>query len=100
MGFGADRHGKRIGTRQYRAPEVVLGLPWDEKSDVWSLGCILITLYTGVRPFPIHEDVEHLVLMERLLASELPRAMLKTASSSGSLPEDVVVDARGRLQTS
>ena len=29
-----ERHSKRVGTRQYRSPEVVLGLPWDEKTDV------------------------------------------------------------------
>ena len=29
-----ERHSRHIGTRQYRSPEVVLGLPWDEKTDV------------------------------------------------------------------
>jgi serine/threonine protein kinase len=36
-----------INTRQYRAPEVILGLGWSTPSDVWSLGCILMELYTG-----------------------------------------------------
>ena len=29
-----EKHGRHIGTRQYRSPEVVLGLAWDEKTDV------------------------------------------------------------------
>lgn len=28
-----ERHSRHIGTRQYRSPEVVLGLQWDEKTD-------------------------------------------------------------------
>ena len=31
----------------YRAPEVVLGLPYSQKIDVWSLGCILCELITS-----------------------------------------------------
>ncbi|KAF0973710.1 hypothetical protein FDP41_007097 [Naegleria fowleri] len=34
-------------SRTYRAPEVVIGSDYDEKIDMWSLGCILAELYTG-----------------------------------------------------
>lgn len=92
-----ERHSKRVGTRQYRSPEVVLGLAWDEKTDVWSLGCILLTLYTGERPFPVNNSLHHLALMERLIG-ELPREMLRSAAAGGSLPEDVSVDSQGCLR--
>ena len=36
-----------INTRQYRAPEVILGMSWSMESDIWSLGCILMELYNG-----------------------------------------------------
>lgn len=36
-----------INTRQYRSPEVTLGLGWGIPSDIWSLGCILMECYTG-----------------------------------------------------
>ena len=26
-----------------RAPEVILGCPWDEKIDIWSVGCLVST---------------------------------------------------------
>ncbi|CAK9046435.1 Dual specificity protein kinase lkh1 [Durusdinium trenchii] len=92
-----ERHSRHIGTRQYRSPEVVLGLAWDEKTDVWSLGCILLTLYTGQRPFPVQSSLQHLALMQRVIGN-LPKDMVKLAAAGGSLPEDVVVDSRGGLQ--
>ena len=36
-----------IQTRPYRAPEVVLGCPFDYSVDMWSLGCVLYELMTG-----------------------------------------------------
>nr|XP_023012022.1 probable serine/threonine-protein kinase dyrk1 [Leptinotarsa decemlineata] len=41
-----------IQTRFYRAPEVILGLPFCEAIDMWSLGCILAELYLGVPLYP------------------------------------------------
>jgi len=34
-------------SRFYRAPEIILGLPYDYAIDVWSIGCTLYELYTG-----------------------------------------------------
>ena len=34
-------------SRFYRAPEVILGLPYDFAIDTWSVGCTLFELYTG-----------------------------------------------------
>ena len=34
-------------TRQYRAPEVILGYNYDETIDIWSLACIIFELLTG-----------------------------------------------------
>lgn len=36
-----------INTRQYRSPEVILGLGWSYPSDIWSAGCIIAELYLG-----------------------------------------------------
>ena len=36
-----------IQTRQYRSPEVLLGLEYNESSDIWSLACIVFELATG-----------------------------------------------------
>lgn len=43
-------------TLWYRAPEVELGLDFDFKADIWSLGCVLYELYTGSSLFSVAED--------------------------------------------
>mmetsp|Transcript_5060 Transcript_5060/g.17565 ORF Transcript_5060/g.17565 Transcript_5060/m.17565 type:complete len:324 (+) Transcript_5060:1362-2333(+) len=45
--FITDHPSYYVQSRSYRAPEVILGLPYDFKIDVWSLGCILAELLTG-----------------------------------------------------
>ena len=42
-----DRLTSYICSRSYRAPEVILGLPYSGKIDVWSLGCVLVEQFTG-----------------------------------------------------
>ena len=41
-----------VQSRFYRAPEVILRVPYTPKVDIWSLGCILAELYTGEPLFP------------------------------------------------
>lgn len=37
-----------IQSRYYRAPEIILGLGYNVQIDMWSFGCILAELYTGL----------------------------------------------------
>ncbi|KAI4339163.1 hypothetical protein MLD38_024132 [Melastoma candidum] len=50
--FKSDNLCLYVQSRSYRAPEVILGLPYDEKIDIWSLGCILAELCSGEVLFP------------------------------------------------
>ena len=36
-----------IQTRQYRAPEILLGFTWGALVDMWSIGCLIFELVTG-----------------------------------------------------
>ena len=51
------------------------------KSDIWSMACILVELYTGEMFFPTHENLEHLSLMEKLFGP-FPYWMASKSSSS------------------
>ena len=41
-----------IQSRFYRAPEIMLGIPYTPAIDMWSLGCIIAELYIGYPLFP------------------------------------------------
>jgi len=36
----------------FRAPEIILGLPFCEKIDMWSLGCVVAELFLGWPLYP------------------------------------------------
>ena len=46
--FESQRVYSYIQSRFYRAPEVLLGAPYSTAIDMWSFGCILAELATGV----------------------------------------------------
>lgn len=50
-------------SRFYRAPEVILGLPYDHPMDMWSIGCVVYELLTGRILFPGKTNNEMLKLM-------------------------------------
>lgn len=40
-----------VGTPYYMSPEILQDIPYNDKSDVWSLGCVLYQLITFRKPF-------------------------------------------------
>ena len=77
----------KIQTRYYRAPEVILEYDFNEKCDIWSVGCVLYELVTGEILFdPVKErrmctDRAHLYLMINKL---------------GKIPDNLVNKSRRR----
>ena len=45
--YSTNRPYTYIQSRFYRSPEILLGLPYDQKIDIWSLGCVLVEMHTG-----------------------------------------------------
>lgn len=56
-----------IQTLSYRAPEVLMGLPFGHQIDMWSVGLVLIELWTGQPFFVVHSREElYLALCQKL----------------------------------
>jgi dual specificity tyrosine-phosphorylation-regulated kinase 2/3/4 len=52
-----------IQSRFYRAPEIILGIPYTTAIDMWSFGCILVELVNGKPLFPGESEAEQLQLI-------------------------------------
>uniref|UniRef100_A0A3P9DI13 Protein kinase domain-containing protein n=1 Tax=Maylandia zebra TaxID=106582 RepID=A0A3P9DI13_9CICH len=50
--------GDCVGTIGYCAPEIMLGTPYDEAIDMWSLGLVAVELATGVPLYPGEDDYD------------------------------------------
>lgn len=106
-----------IQSRFYRAPEVILGLPYGTPIDMWSLGCILAELYTGYPIFPgqslkitvllnndvclIGENEQEQLLCIMEVLGEPPRSMLGPSTKwrlffDSSYRPRIVASSRGK----
>jgi len=76
--------GREIQCRHYRAPEVIIGYPYNEKCDIWSIGCIVYELATGDLLFEpnktklLNRDRHHLMDIYSLYGP-LPQDMINKA---------------------
>ncbi|OVA03290.1 Protein kinase domain [Macleaya cordata] len=78
---------EEIQTRQYRAPEVILGAGFSFSADMWSFACIAFELATGEVMFAptsgerLTEDEDHLAQMMELMG-KMPRKIAVGGSQS------------------
>jgi NIMA (never in mitosis gene a)-related kinase 1/4/5 len=85
----------QTGTPYYASPEVWRDQPYDSKSDIWSLGCVLYEAITLKPPFRA-EDMQG--LYKRVLAGKYTRIPSKHYSEdlARTLAELLKVDAQQR----
>ena len=93
----SPRHHFYIQSRSYRAPEIILGADFDERIDMWSLGCIAAELYSHSLLFDnssvgalltsisalIGEPPSFLIQQSGLRVTESPNGMLSTHLKQG-----------------
>ncbi|ORZ23342.1 kinase-like domain-containing protein [Absidia repens] len=81
-----------IQSRFYRSPEVILGISYNMAIDMWSLGCILAELHTGIPLFPGESEQEQLGCIMEVMG--LPDRYLIDQSSRKKLFFDSHGNAR------
>ena len=91
-----DLKSKHLQTSYYKSPEMLLGLDYDTKSDMWSLGCTIYELLTGDILFD-PDDFEgnfkryHIYLMVQKLG------MIPNSIINKSPKKDIFFTANGEL---
>lgn len=70
-----------VQSRYYRAPEVILGLPYGSSCDIWSFGCIAYEMYVGSPLFPGKNNEDQIGRIYGLFGS-LPTFMLEHGTNS------------------
>lgn len=96
--FDDEYHSSIVSTRHYRAPEIVLGTGWTYSCDMWSVGSVLVELCTGSVLFQTRDNLEHLHMMEKTLATRFPPAMIEKARKT-NVGSTLVDDCYNRLKS-
>ncbi|CAB1325752.1 unnamed protein product [Coregonus sp. 'balchen'] len=80
--FGSASHVAENGitpylvSRFYRAPEIIIGKPYDYGIDMWSVGCTLYELYTGKILFPGKTN-NHMIKLAMDIKGKMPNKMIR-----------------------
>ncbi|KAJ4328613.1 hypothetical protein N0V84_000972 [Fusarium piperis] len=56
LGQPGQKHAGDVMPGVYRAPEIILGMEWDSKIDIWSVGVMIWDLFEGGRLFRATKD--------------------------------------------
>uniref|UniRef100_A0A3Q1H034 non-specific serine/threonine protein kinase n=1 Tax=Anabas testudineus TaxID=64144 RepID=A0A3Q1H034_ANATE len=85
--FGSASHVSKavcstyLQSRYYRAPEIILGLPFCEAIDMWSLGCVIAELFLGWPLYPgalEYDQIRYISQTQGLPGEHLLNAGTKT----------------------
>ncbi len=77
---GITHTGEILGTPQCMSPEQARGEPVDTRSDLFSLGCVMYTMCTGVNPF----RADNMLAVMKKVCEETPRPI---AQLNSEIPE-------------
>ena len=77
-----------IQSRFYRAPEVIMEVGYDNKIDIWSLGCVLAEMMMGRPLFAGRDEIEQIVAIIEVLGLP-PSYMIEKSNKRGVILESL-----------
>jgi Tol biopolymer transport system component len=101
--------GAVMGTARYMSPEQAAGERLDARTDLWSLGCVIYELATGVSPFAradrvatlnaiLNEEPEPVTKHDPGLPAEIDRILSKALEKDRELRYQTASDLRADLR--
>ena len=72
-----------VQSRHYRAPEIILGIPYNNSIDMWSAGCIAAELVIGIPLFPGSSEFNQLFKITDMLG-KIPNELLAQGKKTSS----------------
>ena len=93
--FSNERLYSYIQSRYYRAPEIMLGIPYTSAIDIWSFGCIIVELLTGEPLFTGETELDQMNRIMEVLGVP-PADVLEESSRKSLFFENDLSPKRGK----
>ncbi|KAK9459023.1 kinase-like domain-containing protein [Lipomyces oligophaga] len=81
LASGSNQHHRPSlqGSIYWMAPEVVKQTSYTRKADIWSVGCLVVEMFTGTHPFPEFSQMQALFKIGTLCSPEIPNVATSDA---------------------
>lgn len=100
--FEDERIYTYIQSRFYRAPEIILGIPYTSAIDIWSFGCILAELYSGYPLFPGESEHDQLGYIMEIWGLPSEKVLMQATRRKLFFDEDLnpilKANSRGKMR--
>ncbi|KAG7194624.1 ATP binding [Scheffersomyces spartinae] len=81
---GDDKRSRRAslqGSVYWMAPEVVKQTAYTKKADIWSVGCLIVEMFTGKHPFPEFSQMQAIFKIGTHITPQIPEWCTKEAKN-------------------
>ena len=100
--FEDERVYTYIQSRFYRAPEIMLGIPYTTAIDMWSFGCIMAEFCIGFPIFPGEDESEQLSMIMEICGIPPPEVLKESQRKKKFFTDDnnpiPVTTAKGKIR--
>jgi serine/threonine protein kinase len=85
-----DRTRTNCGTPGYAAPEILMGIDYNYKVDIWSIGILFCEMVGGFTPFPINNEGDSPYNFAEQMIDQVNKSQLKLAKNLSNTERDLI----------